>query len=207
MKSFSSAARLWVLALCISGSLAGCKKADAPVFSPVPGTYTATQYVTMTSPTLGAVIVYTTDGSAPSCIKEHGTIYSAPVAVTADTTLRAMACALLRSESDIISGTWLIRPPASAPVFDPPPGAYTSEQHVTLTSATPGATFHYTTDGSDPSMQRGTDLRWADRHQQLADPQSGRLLVNGFSDSAITSGGYDITLPPEQSGAAWHRLR
>ena len=83
MKGFSSTARLWVLALCVSGTITGCKKADAPVFSPLPGIYTETQYVSMTSASLAATIVYTTDGSAPGCIKQHGTIYSAPVAVTA----------------------------------------------------------------------------------------------------------------------------
>ena len=106
--------------------------------------------------TFGATIVYTTDGSAPSCVKERGTIYSGPVAIAANTTLKAMACALLRAESLITTATYLIRPPAAAPVFDPAPGAYTSEQHVTLTSATPGATFRYTTDGSDPSCATGT---------------------------------------------------
>src|SRR5688572_12060280 len=150
MKSFSSAARLWVLALCVSGTLAGCKKADAPQFSPAPGLYTSTQLVTMSSGTLGATIVYTTDGSAPSCVRQHGTIYSGPVSVAADTTIRAMACALLRAESPITSASYLIRPPAAAPVFDPAPGAYTGVQHVTLTSATPGATFRYSTDGQEP---------------------------------------------------------
>ena len=88
MKGFSSTARLWVLALCVSGTITGFKKADAPVFSPLPGLYTETQYVSMTSTSLAATIVYTTDGSAPSCVKQHGTIYSAPVAVTSSSRVR-----------------------------------------------------------------------------------------------------------------------
>ena len=39
----------------------------------------------MSSPTFGATIVYTTDGSAPSCVKQHGTIYTQPIAVAAKT--------------------------------------------------------------------------------------------------------------------------
>ncbi|HET9473507.1 MAG TPA: chitobiase/beta-hexosaminidase C-terminal domain-containing protein, partial [Steroidobacteraceae bacterium] len=196
MKSFSSTARYWVLALCISGTLTGCKKADAPVFSPAAGTYTETQYVTMTSSSFGAVIVYTTDGSAPSCIKERGTIYSAPVEVTADTTLRAMACALLRAESNITSGTYLIRPPAAAPVFDPAPGAYTGVQHVTLSSATPGANFRYSTDGQNPVCGGNTPYEGP---IEISNSLTLKAVAcaTGFSDSPVTSGGYDITLPPE----------
>ena len=83
MKNFAAAARLGVLVLFATGLLTGCKKAEAPVFSPAPGTYTGTQFVAMSSQTFGATIVYTTDGSAPSCVKERGTIYSAPVAIAA----------------------------------------------------------------------------------------------------------------------------
>src|SRR5688572_2648820 len=106
MKNFAAAARLGVLVLFTTGLLTGCKKADAPQFSPAPGTYTGNQIFALSSPTSGATNIYTTDGSAPSCQKEHGTIYSGPVAIAASTTLRAMACALLRAESLITTGVY-----------------------------------------------------------------------------------------------------
>ncbi|HEU5134008.1 MAG TPA: chitobiase/beta-hexosaminidase C-terminal domain-containing protein [Steroidobacteraceae bacterium] len=284
MKSFAAAARLGVLALFTTGLLTGCKKAEAPVFSPAPGTYPGTQYVAMSTSTMGATIVYTTDGSAPSCVKEHGTIYSAPVAIAVDTSLRAMACALLRAESLITKGDYKIRPPetvatpvfnpptgsvyvnplqvtistatadatihytndgatpscasgtvysgpidvaqtttlnaiacatgkldsavasatytiipqASAPVFDPAPGAYTSVQHVTLTSASPGAFFRYSTDGQNPVCGGNTPYTGP---IEISNSLTLKAVacVTGFSDSPITTGGYDITLPPEQS--------
>jgi pectate lyase len=288
MKNFTSAARLTVFALCATGILAGCKKADAPQFSLGSGTYTGTQYVTMSTPTFGAAIVYTTDGSAPSCAKEHGTIYSAPVAIATDTKLQAMACALLRDESTItkalyiikapetvatpeftpaagtyvatqivsitsatadasirytIDGTsatctsgtvyaapievaqsvslsaigcatgkidsavataaYVITPPAAAPSFDPAPGVYTSEQHVTLSSATPNATFRYTTDGSEPSCATG--LNYSDAIV-VANSLTLKAVAcaAGYSDSLVTSGGYDVTLPPVES--VWHSI-
>ena len=71
MKNFTSAARLTVLVLSATGILTGCKPADAPQFSPTPGTYSQPQLVTMSTPTFGATIVYTDDGSAPSCVKQH----------------------------------------------------------------------------------------------------------------------------------------
>jgi hypothetical protein len=39
----------------------------------------------------------------------------------------------------------------AAPTMNPPPGSYGAAQSVTLLSATPGATIHYSTDGSDPA--------------------------------------------------------
>src|SRR5262245_33212371 len=158
MKNFSSVARLAALAICASGTLTGCKKADAPVFSPVPGTYTGAQLVSMSTPTLGAVIVYTTDGSTPSCVKEQGILYSAPVAVTKDITLRAMACALLRAESLVTTGSYVIKQPepVADPVFTPAGGLYLATQNVSISSATADATIRYTSDGSEPSCESGT---------------------------------------------------
>jgi pectate lyase len=288
MKNFTSAARLTVLVLSVTGILTGCKPADAPQFSPAPGFYNAPQLVTMSTPTFGATIVYTDDGSAPSCVKQNGTIYTQPVPVQKDTVLRAMACSLIRAESLITSATYIIKPPepvaaptfspaagtyfstqsvtistatvdasilfttdgiaptctigtpytgaievaqsvtlnaiacktgaidsevttaayvitppAAAPAFDPAPGAYTSEQHVTLTSATPGATFRYTTDGADPTCASGTS--YAD---PIAVANSLTLKAvtcgAGYSDSTVTSGGYDITLPPPPT--IWHSV-
>ena len=137
MNTFAAAARVGALVFFVCGFLTGCKKADAPVFSPAPGTYTGTQNVTITTQTFGATIVYTTDGSAPSCLKEHGTIYSAPVAITATTTLKAMACALLRDESLITTGVYTIRPPetVATPAFSPAAGTYLTTQSVSITSA------------------------------------------------------------------------
>src|SRR5690349_1024214 len=72
MKTFAAAARLGALVLFTTGFLTGCKKADAPVFSPAPGTYTGAQNVAIISTTSGTTNIYTTDGSAPSCVNEHG---------------------------------------------------------------------------------------------------------------------------------------
>jgi hypothetical protein len=283
MNTFAAAARVGALVFFVCGFLTGCKKADAPVFSPAPGTYTGTQNVTITTQTFGATIVYTTDGSAPSCVNEHGTVYTAPVAIATSTTLRAMACALLRAESLITTGVYTIKPPetvatpsfspaggtyiaaqsvsitsatadatirytsdgspatcsggtvyagpievaqsttlsaigcaagkidstvanaayiitppAAAPVFSPAAGSYTSVQSVTLTSATAGASFRYTTDGSQPSCVSGQNYSDA---ISIANSLTLKAVAcaAGHSDSLVTSGGYDITLPPEQS--------
>ncbi|HEX5160968.1 MAG TPA: chitobiase/beta-hexosaminidase C-terminal domain-containing protein [Steroidobacteraceae bacterium] len=203
MTSRFPASHVLLLALTASALLTGCKKADAPQFSPAPGTYTTAQSVTLSSTSLGATIVYTTDGSAPSCVKQHGTIYSGPIAISADTTLRAMACALLRDESLVSTGTYLIRPPAVAPAFDPAPGAYSGLQHVSLSSGTPGATFRYSTDGQDPTCASGQAY---DAPIEIGNSLTLKAVTcgAGYSASPITSGGYDITIPPPPS--AWHSI-
>ena len=41
--------------------------------------------------------------------------------------------------------------PAATPTFSPAPGSFTSPQQVQISSATPGAAIHCTTDGSNPT--------------------------------------------------------
>ena len=62
----------------------------------------------------------------------------------------------------------------AAPVFTPAAGTYTSAQSVTITSATPGASIVYTTDGSTPTESNGSVTH-------------GTLLSNGGSVSVSTS--------------------
>ncbi|MEQ1887310.1 MAG: IPT/TIG domain-containing protein, partial [Bryobacteraceae bacterium] len=60
-----------------------------PVFSAGTGTYATAQTVSIVTPTSGATIRYTTNGSAPS--DTTGTVYTEPVTVSTTTTLRAIA--------------------------------------------------------------------------------------------------------------------
>ena len=64
-----------------------------PTASPVAGTYSSTQSVTLSTSTGGATICYTTDGTTPtasggSCT--HGTAYSVPITVSITTTIQAI---------------------------------------------------------------------------------------------------------------------
>ncbi|MGI5868900.1 MAG: chitobiase/beta-hexosaminidase C-terminal domain-containing protein [Kiritimatiellia bacterium] len=60
-----------------------------PVISPAGGAFVGSQTVTLSSPTPGATIRYTTDGSAPSRV--DGTVYAEPFEITASTQVRAIA--------------------------------------------------------------------------------------------------------------------
>ena len=75
------------------------EKAATPVISPVSGTYGTAQTVTITEATEGAVIRYTTDGTAPS--ETNGTIYAGTFTVSATTTVKAIAYKSGMTVSDI----------------------------------------------------------------------------------------------------------
>ncbi|HEV7605949.1 MAG TPA: chitobiase/beta-hexosaminidase C-terminal domain-containing protein [Steroidobacteraceae bacterium] len=198
MKTFTSAARLTVLGLIATGALTGCKKADAPTFSPAPGTYTGTQLVAMSSPTFAATIVYTTDGSAPSCQKEHGTIYSAPVAISANTTLRAMACAPLRDESLITKGSYVIKAPetVATPAFSPSSGTlYVNSVSVSITTATADATIHFTSDGTTPTCASGAVYGGPVDLTQIT-TLNAIACATGKLDSAVASATYTVLQQP-----------
>ena len=119
----------------------------------------------------------------------------APSKLRESVTLSAIGCAKGKFDSAVTTSAYIITPPAAAPTFSPAPARYTGVQNVTLASTTPGATFRYTTDGSDPGCGAGTSYS-----DPIAIGNSLTLkavaCAAGFSDSPVTSGGYDITIPP-----------
>lgn len=123
----------------------------APKFSVEGGRYTASQTVTITNETPGAVIRYTVDGKLPDV---SSPVYSAPIQITKSATLSAYAQAPRLLSSQVTSATYFINEPMT-PVDTPrpsiPPGTYTAVQQLILTTSTRAAEIHYTTDGSEPT--------------------------------------------------------
>jgi hypothetical protein len=64
--------------------------AAIPIFSVAPGTYSATQIVSISDTTPGAAIYYTTNGSTPTT---SSTAYSGPITISLSETVRAIATA------------------------------------------------------------------------------------------------------------------
>jgi hypothetical protein len=79
---------------------------SAPTFSPAPGSYASAQSVTLSTSTPGASIRYTTDGSTPT--STTGTVYTVPIAVSATTTINAIAYLTGWADSAVTSGTYTI---------------------------------------------------------------------------------------------------
>ncbi|MGA3008473.1 MAG: choice-of-anchor tandem repeat GloVer-containing protein [Opitutaceae bacterium] len=72
-----------------TGSYAFLAQAAEPTFSPVAGTFSCAQVVTISTATSGATIRYTTDGSTPT--ETYGALYTGPVGINATSTVQAIA--------------------------------------------------------------------------------------------------------------------
>ena len=99
-----------------------------------------TSNVSITCATPNSNIYYTTDGSTPT---SSSTLYSAPFSVSSSTTVKAIA-----TKSGIISSA--VAELAITQVATPTIQNNGSNA-ISITSTTPGATFYYTTDGTDPT--------------------------------------------------------
>jgi hypothetical protein len=141
----------------------------APVFTPPPGTYTATTKVSITTATNSntnqgtysdATIYYTTNGSTPTTAstKFNGKY----VSVAATETLKAIAIADIggtEETSAVGSAAYTINSSGAAPTptFSPAAGSYSSTQTVTISDTAAGATIYYTltagTKGQTPTVQ------------------------------------------------------
>ncbi|HBC76833.1 MAG TPA: hypothetical protein DC017_18690, partial [Candidatus Wallbacteria bacterium] len=84
-------------------------QAAMPQFSPAAGVYNAAQNVTIISATAGAAIYYTTNGAAPTVASAR---YSAPVAISATATLKAIAVKAAMINSEIASASYVINMPS-----------------------------------------------------------------------------------------------
>jgi len=76
-----------------------------PVFDPAGGSYTNSQSVSITCATPGATIRYTLDGSDPS---ESSNLYSTPINISANKTLKARAYKSGWTTSNIASASYII---------------------------------------------------------------------------------------------------
>lgn len=122
------------------------KKVATPTFDPVPGTFSTSQSVTISSETPGASIYYTTNGEDPATL---GTLYSGPIPVTQTTTIKAIG--ILPDDwvdSDVATGTYTLQ--VVAPAISLDSDTYQADRTVQLTTTTAGATIYYTLDDSDP---------------------------------------------------------
>ena len=88
------------------GVIASSSQVATPTFNPAAGTYSTTQNVTISTPTSGATIRYTTNGTDPT--STTGTVYSSPVAISATTTLKAIAYQSGSSDSSIATAAYTI---------------------------------------------------------------------------------------------------
>jgi Chitobiase/beta-hexosaminidase C-terminal domain len=116
-----------------------------PQFAPAPGRYIGAQSVSITDPTIGSTIYYTTDGSVPTISSKQ---YTGPITVPETEELRAMAVrtGYQNSYADLARYTIVV----PTPVISPPPGKYSGSVTVTIADAA-AATIYYTVNGATPT--------------------------------------------------------
>ncbi|MGB9266387.1 MAG: chitobiase/beta-hexosaminidase C-terminal domain-containing protein [Terriglobales bacterium] len=168
--------------------------AVTPTFNPAPGAFTSAESVTLADTTPGAVIYYTTNGLTPTV---NSAKYSTPIAVSATTTIQAIAVASNYNNSAIAAGTYFLgssgTPTAATPTFSPAPGSYNSAQSVTLSDTTPGATIYYTTNGTMPTTGSSELTPGSSITVSATTTIEAIAVAGGYANSAAASGTYTIT--------------
>lgn len=159
-----------------------------PSFSPAAGAYGPTQSVSLSSLTAGAKIYYTTNGSTPTT---GSTLYSGPISVASSETIKAIAVTTGTHNSAVASAAYVINGAVATPTFSPVAGSYTGTQSVTVSSATSGATFYYTVNGSTPT--RSSTLYAGPISVAASETVKVLAVKAGYSDSAIASAAYVIS--------------
>jgi hypothetical protein len=193
----------------------GGTPANAPTFSPVAGTYSGTQTVTISSTTGSSNICYmiAAAGQTVMPIPNNlggcgvGTLYTVPVTISSSNTLYASAGTNgVNLPSEIVSGAYTIGAgSATAPSCSPGSGSSSSPIVVTCTNSNSGTTIMcYTengttpvTNGSGTGCSTGTSLSGSSNTISINSSITTLNVVAGtstLSDSSTSSyGPYVIT--------------
>ncbi|MGE3453724.1 MAG: chitobiase/beta-hexosaminidase C-terminal domain-containing protein [Kofleriaceae bacterium] len=163
-----------------------------PTFGIASGTYTTAQMVTLTTATAGATIRYTTDGAPPTALSP---IYDSAIAVPLDTTMTITAKAFKDDwiDSGVASATYVVTGTVATPELDPPGGSFAAPQDVAISTATPGATIRYTTDGSTVTASSpiySSPIAVADETTMTI---KARAFKDDWSDSSEVAATYQIS--------------
>jgi hypothetical protein len=124
------------------------------------GTYTGAQTVALTygGTTVPGTIRYTIDGTTPT--STTGIVYSGPIAVNTNTTIRAIAVSNNGAVSSVATFAYVINlPDLSIPtvLISPSGGTYSTAQTVSISysNTTLPSTIYFTTNGNTPTTASG----------------------------------------------------
>ena len=165
-----------------------------PTFSPGSGTYPGPQTVTISYPTgATACVGINTTPSAPTAgtCGAGGTTYTGPITVSTSETLNAIATEAGSTNSAVATATYVISlPAAAAPAFSPPGGTYTGAQTVTISTATPGATIYYTTNGTTPTTS--SSVYSGPITVSTSETLEAIAVATGYTQSTVATATYTI---------------
>lgn len=163
-----------------------------PTFSPVDGTYTGAQTVTISTQTTGATIRYTTNGTTPT--STTGTVYTTPITITTTTIIKAIAYKSGMTDSGVVSKTYTQSSTSvvATPTISPTATTFTSSVSVSISTPTTGATIKYTTNGSTPTSTNGTTYT-APFVLSATTTVKAMAYKTGMTDSGVASRSYTKT--------------
>ena len=119
------------------------------------GDYEGSTTVTISTSTSGADIYYTIDGSSPTLNKDgtvrNGEIYTSPFEITQTTIVKALAYKQGELPSPVVTKKFTNTAVVETPALSVPAGDFWNTITVFVTGATSGATYYYTTDGTEPT--------------------------------------------------------
>jgi hypothetical protein len=167
--------------------------ATSPIFSPVAGSYSSAQTVSLSCVTTAAGIYFTLDGTTPTTAS---TRYAAPISVNANETIKAIANAPGYTQSAVSTAAYVISiATAAAPTFSPSGGTFTSTQSVALASTTTGSSIYYTVDGTTPVFPvAGSTSTYSSAISVAVSKTIKAIAVaTSFVTSAVSNSAYVIT--------------
>lgn len=177
--------------------------ATVPGLTPGAGTYFSTQSVTASTPSPGAIMCFTIDGSTPitdgasGCT--HGTLYTGAISVSSSETIKIVAGGTGYTDSSVAVAAYTITSVAATPTFSPPGGSYFTTQSVALATATPGAIICYTTNGTTPATNGTTGCTTGTLYStaiSVSMTETIKAVAGGtpFTDSSVGSATYTFAM-------------
>ncbi|MDR0763364.1 MAG: chitobiase/beta-hexosaminidase C-terminal domain-containing protein, partial [Bacteroidales bacterium] len=124
------------------------KAVATPVINPSDSVFPDSVFVTISTPTSGADIYYTIDGSTPT---SSSLLYSGGFYVSTTTTVKAIATKSGEKNSDIAIALYTKRQVATPEIEPYRIELFMDSLLITISTATPDAEIYYTVDGSAPT--------------------------------------------------------
>ena len=128
------------------------EKLAAPTFSPAGGEVASVGSTVTISSVEGSTVYYTIDGTTPTA---SSSVYSDPIAINDDLTLKAFAIKSGYKSSNVTSVDYTV-PQCSTPTLSPGSSTVDSGTVITISSTTTGSTIYYTINGDTPVVGGGT---------------------------------------------------